>query len=65
MNCYLTEIVNTMHYPEEILQLRLGNITTGSILDSTTVWDLDNGTLLSVTADCYIVQAVFGYEILS
>ena len=47
---FLNELVNTFHYPEEIKKLNLDitNKEIDTVVGGNLVWDIDNGTLITV-----------------
>ena len=62
---YLRDLMEHFHYPLEIMQVDLNACQTNLKVDSTCVWDIEHGNILTLTGGRLITEAINGFEVLS
>jgi hypothetical protein len=63
IDALLTDLVTEFKYPQEVLQFNYERML-GYYLNYA-VWDIERGTVLKLTNNCEVVQAVHGTNILT
>jgi hypothetical protein len=62
---YLRDLMEHFKYPLEIMQVDFEAKKENMFLDSTSVWDIENGNLLVLTAGTVVTEAYNGFETLT
>jgi hypothetical protein len=62
---YLRDLMDHFKYPLEIMQVDFEAKKENMFLDSTSVWDIENGNLLVLTAGTVVTEAYNGFETLT